>query len=339
MFNHGRTLLANLDSTVIVPGSDYPSLEPVDPNFHSLKLKYPFSELYKIFFGTNPDIFYILYRTEQLMRILHNTEYSSFLTNLDNRITYDFSRKNLFDLNSTRIELINNGSAYTEDTQIQIAGDFVANDTIGRSEYKWELKTYYKTFNYLGDSIDIPYYDIHEFRSDESFNEIVPNLNRVGTTVESVTSVDPDTGKIFLPSGFVTIPGPATNESFFEPTPGGGGFDFKFIVAPGLNFIHNLIVIEPDVITSIFDIYDLEGVYPGDSKWLITVRCRPNLDLSYILRAVQKYETAILTAAAGLGEPYQTFLNLFQNHYALPYRLTGLILLYIYMVDRQRNGS
>ena len=337
MFNHARTLLANLDNTVISPAADFPSVEPVSSNFHSLKLTPPFSEIHKVLFGSSPDTYYILYRTEQLMRIIHSTEYASYVTDLDPRVTYDLNKRNLFDINPVRVELIANGSAYSESTEIKILGNFFANDFTGRGEYKWELETKYQVLTSEIGLIYVPQYSIQEFKSQDKFNSVIPNLNRVGTRVEDVASYD--SGAYMYSPGFHVIPAPNSNESFPEAMPGGADFKFKFIMRPGLDFIHNLITEEPTEISDASDIYDLTGVYPGNSRWLITVRCRPALDLSYILKAVQKYETTIIERVPNTEEPFKTFINLYQNHYALPYKLTGLLLLYIYALDKQRNGS
>ena len=89
-------------------------------------------------------------------------------------------------------------------------------------------------------------------------------------------------------------------------------------------------------------VFNFEGnsIVVGDS-WEVIHKLRPEPDLSAILSALQNPTDVVEAELYGEDplhepEPYRTFHNLVQKHYALPFRLSGALLAYIYRLEALR---
>ena len=80
------------------------------------------------------------------------------------------------------------------------------------------------------------------------------------------------------------------------------------------------------------------GLTAGD-RWALVDRQRPSPGLPDILAAVTNQAGAALDEVFGNRgvEPYKTFWNLLNGHYAMAYRLSGLLLGFIYRVNGLRS--
>jgi len=87
MINHARTLLLNKDGNRR-PGADFYLEEFVDPTFLSLSYSRDLTELRNALVGRSPDDGYLNFRLRQYMTLLDSTEFRSYVTALDPRITY-----------------------------------------------------------------------------------------------------------------------------------------------------------------------------------------------------------------------------------------------------------
>jgi hypothetical protein len=85
MINHARTLLLNVSNASYAPGERG---EEYVPTYSELVLPTYLRTARRIIFGTDPDRVFRNYRANELMRLLHQTEFSEFVYALDPRVTY-----------------------------------------------------------------------------------------------------------------------------------------------------------------------------------------------------------------------------------------------------------
>jgi len=90
MINHVRTLLLNKNGAER-PAADFFYEEYVQDDYHSVELG-RLTAVREALLGSNADDAYINYRLHQIMKVLHSTEYVSYVTALDARFTYDHER-------------------------------------------------------------------------------------------------------------------------------------------------------------------------------------------------------------------------------------------------------
>ena len=95
MINHARTLLMNEPSLDYFP--DTPGEELVPPLYQPVVLPGSLRNVRRLLFGTTPDRYMLNYRCRQLMGLIHSCELAEFVTDLDPRVTYDFTDEPYFD--------------------------------------------------------------------------------------------------------------------------------------------------------------------------------------------------------------------------------------------------
>ena len=87
MINHARTLLLNKDGNAR-PGSDFYLEEFVDQSFRALSYSTALNTIREMLVGNASDDGYLNFRLRQYMTLLDSTEFRSYATALDPRITY-----------------------------------------------------------------------------------------------------------------------------------------------------------------------------------------------------------------------------------------------------------
>ena len=90
MFNHVRPLLHNTPGGVMAPG-EFIAEEAIPSSFGALNLPTYLDRLRTLLFGVSPDRSMLNYRTRQYMTLIHSTELSQYVYDLDSRVTYDTS--------------------------------------------------------------------------------------------------------------------------------------------------------------------------------------------------------------------------------------------------------
>jgi len=95
MYNHARTLLVNLTGEDRVY-ADQPGDELIPSNFKQLQLPRYINNFRAKLFGAMPDRFMLNYRTTQLLKVVQATQLRTYITALDNRVTYDVNHTNLY---------------------------------------------------------------------------------------------------------------------------------------------------------------------------------------------------------------------------------------------------
>lgn len=87
MINHARTLLLNRsggNQSLKELGEEY-----IPSNYVSLSLPMWLRVYWEILFGSSPENIYRNYIVDRLLRLIHATDYTGYLTYFDKRITYD----------------------------------------------------------------------------------------------------------------------------------------------------------------------------------------------------------------------------------------------------------
>ncbi len=87
MINHIRTLLLNRDGDKR-PAASFFGEEYVPTEFKALPMPSELVTIRRALFGSEPDNAGLNYLLWQYMRILHSTEFESYVTALDSRVTY-----------------------------------------------------------------------------------------------------------------------------------------------------------------------------------------------------------------------------------------------------------
>jgi len=95
MINHARTLLLNIAGSER-HGVSFPGEEFVPRDYKVLTLPTALRNVRTILFGNEPDRVMMNYRLRQFMALLHSTELSEFVLDLDPRVTYLANRSSLF---------------------------------------------------------------------------------------------------------------------------------------------------------------------------------------------------------------------------------------------------
>ena len=134
MINHARTLLLN------VSGSNRPTLgtyaEEYIPSFSPVNVPTYLTMLNTTLFGVEPDYVFMNYRARELMAVLHSTEFRPYVTDLDDRITYDLQDNTFFDIDfGSTIDVITANNNLSP----SIIGTYTADSVRGRMYDTWNV--------------------------------------------------------------------------------------------------------------------------------------------------------------------------------------------------------
>lgn len=131
MVNHVWTLLCNYDPQrgVGVPGYEY-----MEEEFRPVDLPSPLARVRSVLFGETPDLFFIHYRSRQLVHLLHAPQWERYVLALDKRISYDLNDVRLADpeLYRPRLTLLDG----SEPSPSLLLGAALPPDATGQSEYE-----------------------------------------------------------------------------------------------------------------------------------------------------------------------------------------------------------
>lgn len=129
--NLGRSLLVNVSGVDQQPPSFF-GQEYVSPSFSAAPMTSGLQTARRALFGGTPDLAGLNYMAWQYMRILHSTEYESYITDLDSRITY-LHNKSLVDYDY--------GETVDENSNaLQFLGTPQLGDASGRLEERWLIE-------------------------------------------------------------------------------------------------------------------------------------------------------------------------------------------------------
>lgn len=134
MINHGRTLLLN-KSGATRPHADFFLEEYVDPDFRPLQLPGFLSAARRVLIGDADDAF-SNFRLAQFVDLLHSTEFVSYLTALDPRITYRNKRSILDENYDGQANALNDEA----DIPVAFEGEISSSPASPRLWYQWDVE-------------------------------------------------------------------------------------------------------------------------------------------------------------------------------------------------------
>jgi hypothetical protein len=263
MINHARTLLLNRDGDKR-PDPMYFLEEYVDPEFKALALPSFLAAYSQALIDPASDNAYANYKLRQYMYILHTTEFSSYVFNLDPRVTYLTNRSIVQNQNDASYQAMN---VLADNISLYFIGEAAAVSSGTKLFRSWEA---------------------------EILTPLVVRTTSLqdGSVVDTVVTVD-------------------ASMSSEVRLAGQNNFSFRIAASP----------------------------LPVGAKWIIQAFARPEGDLTDMVAQLN-----MLTSGSGSFlfpnvEPFKTFGELWNKHNQLPYRLSGLLLAYVYQVEKVRLNA
>ena len=336
MINHARSLLLNVrpDPTYRIAGEEF-----IPAQFVPQEIPSYLEDIRKQLFGHRPDRLMLNYRGPQLMQLLHATELTQFVQQLDGRITYERRLSSLFDYDFDRLRVQQTAGPTTS---VYLRGDYApAGDVTGSCRHEWDVT-------------QLTGLDIEVQRLTFPYERNVQLLDAGDGTSSPVALIGTGLGFAFRTAaisgdgdGDDSDSGVVGTEYSGESNASDGSDDSADSDNPG-------------VVASEYSGEDiLAGCDPqpqGDAyvsppsgdpcsplAWTVSVDIRPRLDLGQIAANLSQSGEPSTDRLFGLGDPYgsaepfKTFRNLWYTHKELPYRLGGLLLALIYQLERVRT--
>jgi len=261
MINHARTLLLNKKGSSR-PGANFFLEEFVEPSFMPTVLPGYLTALHDALFGRDTDDGFINFRLRQYMLVLHNTEFVSYVTGLDPRITYANKPSPEVQRSSTNAVALN-----AEGEDIAIAFEGAATNRDARVVLRWVLE--------------------------------VPDGSSAKVTFEP------------------------TNKFAVYSVTCGGQMSSLIPLYPYMKY--SVRIINPTI--------------PVSAKWELSVFQPPTAGLNDVMAALEKMDPAVLSQLFAGSTPYSTFKDLWNKHNLLPYRLSGVLLAWVYRVEALRTNG
>lgn len=183
MINHIRTLLLNRPSAGLPEFGSVEEFTP--PDYHPVSDTPDVLALRHALFGIRPDVVFLNYRAHMLMRMLHASMWSDYITHADSRITYDITAKHFRSLPLLKI-------APSAALPVSVVGQHWADERIGICSKTWHVrvtgstKLQVSTIN-TGSVIEIPREDVITLPT-SSLSLAMPSTATTGFFV-SITAV------------------------------------------------------------------------------------------------------------------------------------------------------
>lgn len=262
MINHSRTLLLNRDGASR-PSVDFYLEEFVDPSFNAVVLPGYLSSLHRILMGNQADNAFANFRARQYMQILHSTDLSSFVYDLDPRVTY--------------------------------LDKVITADAVNR--------------------VDVDPVTVNA----EGIPLVFVNTPDVGAKQRLIWNWD------------ATVTGAAEVQTKSLQT-----FEENLTTVTFSNNITSLVqmVSQPDFFMRIG-----AGSLIVGQQWRVESFTAPSYDLTDVTQALESGSANALLRLFSTEEPYKSFKQLWEDHPSFSYRLSGILLAFIYRVEEVRTGA
>lgn len=332
MINHARTLLLN--TTTVGDYATYPGEEYISADFVPLKLTSTLLRIRAGLFGSRPDRLMLNYRGRQLMSLLHATELSQFVLDLDPRVTYDHTAQTFYEhpfgfgsrqYTGCGTSLYLQGETLTDPSPTGLCRRRWSVDVISDSQVSIksskpaapEVFVDYTSTDGLSSLITLPETSL-SFRFNTANVESVPATRFLGESVQF------DAG--------------ATQSDYAHSCGGSYSAWETFTEADWASFTGDdwarFVGNSGDPVTG-----------DGRPGWLFQVDFRPRRDLGVISGAFHglgdeaEYSLFGVTSGLAAKEPFKTFRNLWRDHDQLAYKFGGLLMAYLYQCERIRKGG
>lgn len=313
MINHARTLLLNQPAQFIGHYAD--TAEYIPPTFTPVVLSQALSFIRNVLFGTTTDAYFVQFRVRELLRYIHETEFSSYLYALDSRVTY-----------------------WPEQPTITPSHYLSVQQTFGVPHVLGISKIVTPTRN---DRFTAGQYEVALTRNDETGASVVDvrprELAALPTTTTFAAGVVPGFQLPGITANFL-LNGVATTPPEYPV---------------GLTEIDDMLILEEYAVDTSLGLASRDdgatmefrrlSLATTTAKWIITAKTRPASAITSILPALELIGEPVFLELFGVSdkEPYTTFKNLWSDHPLPVYRLVGFVLAFIYRVHERstKNGS
>lgn len=325
MINHARTLLLNQ-----APKHTHPSdagYEYIPPTFKQIKLPTTLETIHRIIYGNKPDNYFRNYRTKELLGYLHQTELAQYLYNLDSRVTYWPESKNNFFYGPQKKVYVQHAAG--KPNRLTVAGTANPSNALGRSEYDYRVVFGYKqrmASRMPTNRLALTDIDFAPVLIVQPVPEVI---DPVVTTFDSNTTITPvqlPETELYVRLNTVETYGRVTTE-----------LEEIFVVEDySISTEGEILLEQPDIFLTQLNMSMAETpIDVVQAAWNVSVRVNPTPALTTVLPNLEFLGEPLYLELFGVApkEPYLTFRNLWQNHPLPAYRLSGIVLAYIYRVN------
>lgn len=329
MINHARTLLLNVAAKNNHITTDT-AAEFVPIEFFPVNLTNSLRLVRRALFGSKPDARFINLRIRELMGYVHQTEFASYVYDLDKRVTYWPTQRDNFET-ATRSQTIVT-QLFGEPQQLTVVGNFQPNHSVGVSTRKYVITVGAQTPSLPMTAMKLESSDILNTVAviQELGTVKQPEVFSVGTAGNTNVATLPQTDlKMLLnfaqePSEYAQLLTELDGRLLYESYATEGALESEQLAAtmPVLSGIVDSIL----------------------AQWLVIVKAVPSPIIATMLPTLELLGEPVFLELFGVDdvEPYATFKNLWFDHYSPVYRLTGLTLAVIYRTEelrRNKNGG
>lgn len=306
MINHVRTLLLNQHPDTAGPTDT--GYEYIPNVFKPLRLPTALETVRKILFGNRPDNYFRNFRVREILSYMHQTELDVFTRQFDPRITYWPQTQNPF-YGAAKQVFVEQISGPPK--RLNVSGTLFAGNAVGQAEYDYLLVLGKKNIGAPEEeSVFIVQSGDGKVLSTK-FTADTPVVTlpetQLKTRVDSITDFDrlaTEVGDIFIVEDYSQQNGELLLE---RPA--------------GMNIL---------AITAVGELIDTVT-----AAWRVSARANPTPAILTVLPNLEFLGEPLYLELFGVKppEPYATFLNLWENHPLPAYRLSGIVLAFIYRLN------
>lgn len=306
MINHVRTLLLNQHPDTAGPtdiGYEY-----IPGVFKPIRMPTTLETVHKILFGNRPDNYFRNFRAREILNYIHQTELDVFTRQFDSRVTYWPQTHNPF-YGATKQVFVEQISGQPK--RLNVSGTLFAGNAAGRAEYEYLLVLGKKNVGAPEEESVFVVQASDGKVAATKFTNDTPTValpeTQLKTRVDSITDFDrlaTEVGDIFIVEDYSQQSGELLLE---RPA--------------GMNIL---------AITAIGELIDTVT-----AAWRVSARANPTPAILTVLPNLEFLGEPLYLELFGVkpAEPYATFLNLWENHPLPAYRLSGIVLAFIYRLN------
>lgn len=321
MINHARNLLINVPAETYQ--RQYVGEEYIPAEYRQVKLPSYLSAVYDVLFGSDPDRVFLNTRARELMALVHNTELSQYVYDLDPRVTYWPKSADFFYTIQNQIKAYK--SQKGANGRIFITGNPQADNVRGRAfrEFSVQIKEA-ETATIRTNTLPI------------TATNVVAEIELFGAERKKTTTA------------LVSNSGLTQNVDLVDT-------NLKVRFATSTTSVANLLMEDADAILT-EDAYfiSLESAaqflpitMPGDetandligTRWQIETLAKPAPVITTAMPTLEIMGEPLFLELFGVSniQPFATFKNLWFDHPSAAYRLAGLTMAVIYRTEQLRK--
>jgi hypothetical protein len=310
MINHARTLLLN--QAPETAAADDTGYEYIPEEFKVIPLPTTLGAIHRIIFGVSPDNYFRNFRVRELLNYIHQTELQNFVAALDPRVTYWPETTNVFYGAAKKI-LVRQITG--QPARLNIGGTLSSSNAAGRSEYDYTILLGKKNISDSDYSNTVITQPLGEEAATTVFPENTTRFARLqNTALTAAIDLSTTVGRLMTEVNDIFIV-----EDYTQTTGGE-------------------MLLEQVAQSTMLSLTAQEaGLDSVTAAWTISARANPQAALISVLPNLEFLGEPVYLDLFGAGpkEPYATFQNLWESHPLPTYRLSGILLAFIYRMNER----